>query len=153
MEKKKTVMKAVMRTRRAWDNHMKEIASLVGISDSYRHVIMLLSRKPGASQRVIAEFAQVTTSAVNQTVKSMILEGYVCKKTDDCDKRQSKLFLTEKGKETAEYINERSRLAVKAVSLGVMNEEQRAVVYSALDIISRNLQKVVEEGLPVEDEE
>ena len=63
---------------------------------------------------------------------------------------RSKITLTEKGKETAEYINERSRLAVKAVSLGAMNEEQREVVYSALDVISKNLQKAVEEGLPQE---
>jgi hypothetical protein len=31
-----------------------------------------------------------------------------------------------------------------------MNEEQREVVYSALDVISKNLQKAVEEGLPQE---
>ena len=140
MEKKKTVMKAVMRTRRAWDNHMKEIASLVGISDSYRHVIMLLSRKPGASQRVIAEFAQVTTSAVNQTVKSMILEGYVCKKTDDCDKRQSKLFLTEKGKETAEMLREQLEHSDSVIT-SLITPEKEAEMIELLEKITVCIQR------------
>lgn len=101
MEKKKTLMMAVSRTRQVWKSHVKKLALEIGIPDSYREVIMFLSRKPGSNQRNIAEFAEITTSAVNQTVKSMLQEGYVRKETDECDKRNSKLFLTEKGKECA----------------------------------------------------
>lgn len=97
MTKRRTLMRAIAKTRRAWNNHVKEIALAEGIPDSYRTVFMFLLRHPGSSQRNIAEFAGVTTSAINQVVKSMLEEDYLRKEVDPSDKRNSKLYLTDKG--------------------------------------------------------
>lgn len=142
MEKKRTIMKSVARTRRAWKNHMKEIALAVGIPDSYRTVILFLSRRPGANQRNIAEFADVTTSAVNQTVKNMINEGYLRKETDECDKRNSKLFLTEKGEETAEKLRERLSISDESITTLITPEkeaEMMELLEKITDYIRRDL--------------
>ena len=101
MKQRRTLMMSIARTRRVWQEHKKSIALSLGIPDSYRTVIMYLAKHPGANQRMIAEFSEVTASAINQTVKSMIAEGYVRKEMDGSDRRQTKLFLTEKGEETA----------------------------------------------------
>ena len=124
MEQKRTLMKAMARTRRAWNNHMKEIALAVGIPDSYRTIIMFLDREAGANQCKIAEFAGVTTSAINQTVKSMIEEGYLRKEIDDCDKRHSKLFLTEKGDEIARKLRERLHASDEVITALVTPEKE-----------------------------
>ena len=142
MEQRRTLMKAMARTRRAWNNHVKEIALAVGIPDSYRTVILYLNRHPGANQRNIAEFADVTTSAINQTVKSMIEEGYLRKETDDCDKRHSKLFLTEKGVETAGKLRERLNASDEVITAFVTPEKEAeliALLDEITDCIRRNL--------------
>ena len=101
MKKRKTVMRAVGRARRAWNNHVREITQTEGIPDSYRTVLMFLNRHPGSGQRSIAEFAGVTTSAINQAVKSMLEEDFLQKEVDPTDKRNSRLYLTDKGQDAA----------------------------------------------------
>lgn len=107
MEKeKRRVMMALARTRRAWLGHTKAVAQELGIPDSYRMVISYLARKTGANQKNIAEFANITTAAVNQTVKDMIADGYVEKVTDESDRRYTKLYLTPKGEAIALKLRE-----------------------------------------------
>ena len=135
MEKKRTLMKAIARTRRAWNNHVKKIALDVGIPDSYRTVILFLARNPGANQSNIAEFAEVTTSAVNQTVKSMLAEGYLRKETDDCDKRHSRLFLTEKGEDVDGKLRERLHASDEVIT-ALITPEKEAEIMELLDKIT-----------------
>lgn len=135
MERKRTVMMALSRTRRAWDNHIKEVALSVGIPDSYRTVIMYLTRHPGANQRNIAEFADITTSAVNQTVKSMITEGYLRKETDTNDKRHTRLFLTEKGENVAQTLRERLHASDEVIT-ALITPEKEAELIVLLDKIT-----------------
>lgn len=100
-------MHGIARTKAAWDDHMRKAAQQEGIPDSYRPIIMYLKRCPGASQKSIAEFLNVTTSAVNQTVKSMIDDDYLEKQPDPADGRSFKLFLTEHGEEIAGRLRKR----------------------------------------------
>lgn len=142
MEQKRTLMMAIARTRRAWNNHVKEVALTLGIPDSYRTVISYLHRNPGASQRNIAEFADITTSAINQTVKSMQEEGYLRKETDDCDKRHSKLYLTEKGEEIGKKLRERLSASDEVITDLVTSEKEAeliALMDKITDCIRRDL--------------
>ena len=141
MERRRTLMMAMARTRRAWTNHVKEVALEIGIPDSYRTVISYLHRNPGANQRNIAEFADVTTSAVNQTVKSMQEEGYLKKETDDCDKRHSKLFLTEKGEKIGAKLRERLS-ASDAVITAMVTPEKEAELIELLDKITECIREI-----------
>lgn len=125
MEKRKrTVMMALNRTRRAWIDHTKAVAQEIGIPDSYRTVIMYLSREPGANQKNIAEFANITTAAVNQTVKEMIANGYLKKETDETDRRYTKLYLTEKGGEIALKLREKLRISDEVITAAITPEKE-----------------------------
>lgn len=106
MKRRKTLMRSIGRIRRVWNYHVKTVAAAEGIPDSYRQVLMFLFHHPGASQKEVATFIGITTSAVNQTVKKMQEESYLQKETDSSDKRNCKLFLTEKGTEVAKRIYE-----------------------------------------------
>lgn len=61
---------------------------------------------------------------------------------------RSKITLTEKGRETADYVFERALAAVQSVSGELMSDEQREIFYLTLDSIYKNLRKVSEEGIP-----
>ncbi len=135
MKRKKSLMMAMARTRRAWNNHVKEVALAVGIPDSYRTIILFLARQPGANQRNIAEYADITASAINQTVKNMIAEGFLRKETDSCDKRHSKLFLTKKGEDTARKLRERLHTSDKVIT-ALITPEKEAEMIALLDKIT-----------------
>ena len=134
MERKRTLMMVLARTRRAWVNHMKEIALSIGIPESYRPVISYLNREPGANQRNVAEICDVTTSAINQTIKSMMEEGYVRKETDGNDRRHTKLFLTDKGKEIALKLREKLQQSDQVIT-DLITPEKAAEMIALLEQI------------------
>ena len=140
MEHRRTLMMAIGRPRRAWMNHTKSVAHSIGIPESYRVVISYLARSPGANQRMIAEFSNVTTSAINQTVKNMIAEGYVQKETDGCDRRNTKLFLTEKGENVALLLRERLHKSDEVIT-ALITPEKEAEIIAVLDRIYDCLQE------------
>lgn len=129
MEKRKrTVMMALSRTRRAWMDHTKAVAQEMGIPDSYRLVIMYLIRETGANQKDIAEFANITTAAVNQTVKEMIANGYLEKQTDEKDRRYTKLYLTEKGREIALKLREKLHTSDEVITAAITPEKEAEMI-------------------------
>ena len=140
MKKRQTLMRAVGRARRAWDNHVKAVTQAEGIPDSYRTVLMFLLRHPGSGQRDIAEFASITTSAVNQAVKSMLEEGYLTKETGIADKRNSRLYLTEKGSIVAARVFEKLDTADDAITARI-GAEKEAELIAFLDGLAEFIRK------------
>ncbi len=140
MKKRQTLMRAVGRARRAWDNHVKAVTQAEGIPDSYRTVLMFLLRHPGSGQRDIAEFASITTSAVNQAVKSMLEEGYLTKETGIADKRNSRLYLTEKGSTVAARVFEKLDTADDAITARI-GAEKEAELIAFLDGLAEFIRK------------
>lgn len=140
MNRRQTVMRAVAKARHAWMNHVKEITLAEGIPESYRMVLMFLHRNPGSSQRNIAEFVGVTTSAINQVVKSMLEEEYLRKEVNPTDKRNSKLFLTEKGNQVAEKLHEKLDASDNAIT-AVISPEKEAEIIALLEQIADFIRK------------
>ena len=140
MKKRQTLMRAVGRSRRAWDNYVKAVTQAEGIPDSYRTVLMFLLRHPGSGQRDIAEFANITTSAVNQAVKSMIEEKHLIKETDTTDKRNSKLYLTDKGTAVASKVFYKLDAADDAITARI-GAEKEAELMALLDELTEYIRR------------
>lgn len=141
-QKRWTLMRGVARTRRAWEEHMKQLSASVGIPDSYRQVLMYLRHHPGASQRSMADFLNITPSAINQTVKAMADDGYVRKETDPADKRSFRLFLSEQGEETAGELRGRLELSDRAITEFVGEEREQELtelLHQLTDFIKKEL--------------
>ena len=133
-------MRAVAQARRAWSSHVREITQTEGIPDSYRTVLMFLNRHPGSGQRSIAEFAGVTTSAVNQAVKSMLEEGFLRKEVDPADKRNSQLYLTERGRDAAERLIGKLEASDDAIT-AMLGEEKETELIALLDELADFIRK------------
>ena len=144
MKKRKTIMRAIAKARNAWNCHVREVALEEGIPDSYRTVLMYLLRHPGSSQRNIAEFAGITTSAVNQTVRSMQEENYLRKETDLSDKRNSRLFLTEKGSAIAIRVYEKLDAADDAIT-AMLGAEREAELITLLEQLTDYIRKELDQ--------
>jgi DNA-binding MarR family transcriptional regulator len=127
-------MMALGRTQKEWVNHMRKCALEVGIPDSYRMIIMFLSRHEGANQKELAEFANKTTAAINQTVKEMQSNGYIKMETDESDRRYTKLFLTEKGLEKSALLRERLHKSDEVITNIIGREREDEIVALLNDI-------------------
>lgn len=142
MNKRWTLMHGISRTKRAWDEHVRQIAQEEGIPDSYRPVLMFLHHHPGASQKSIADFLNVTTSAVNQAVKSMAEDGYLRKEADPADKRSIKLYLTPQGEAVGDRLHQRLAQSDDAITAFVgaeKEEELMQFLHELTDFIRKEL--------------
>ena len=138
--KRRTLMMAVGRTHKAWVDHMRACALEVGIPESYRPVIMFLSRNEGASQKQLAEFANKTTAAINQTVKEMINDGYIRKECDESDQRYTRLFLTEKGMEKDARLRQKLHNSDDVIT-SVITKEKEEELISLLDAVFNEIKR------------
>ena len=85
-------------------------------------------------------------AAISRTVAELEEKGYV-RLDVPADKRayRSKIMLTEKGRETAAYIDRRADEALAAGSAG-LTDAQRAQLYATLGQIAENLERYLQEG-------
>ena len=132
---KPTVMMAVGRLHRTWERYVKAVARSLGIADPCVPVILFLRRHPGADQKRVAAFGDVTGAAVNRTVSQMEQAGYLRKEVDGADRRYSRLYLTEKGEAVADRLHERLLEADALVSATLAPADEDALI-GALDRIA-----------------
>ncbi|HOP11157.1 MAG TPA: MarR family transcriptional regulator [Oscillospiraceae bacterium] len=135
----KPLMLVIKHTYKEWTNYMRKMALECGIPDSYRMIIIHLSRHPGASQKDVAENCQKTSAAISQTVKEMQLTGYITKETDEKDQRFAKLYLTEKGQESADRLREKIHEADRLIT-SVVTTEKEAQMIEFLEMLSETIQ-------------
>ncbi len=137
------LMRTIMRTNKQWTLYRRKISQEIGIPDSYRMILMYLNKHPGANQKEIAQFRDITTSSVNQTVKEMLLTGFLEKQTDETDQRCTKLYLTEKGQQCAVHIRQRIEEAEEKVARFITPEKKKEII-ELLTALSDQIQR----GLP-----
>ncbi|MBE6731760.1 MAG: winged helix-turn-helix transcriptional regulator [Ruminococcaceae bacterium] len=138
----KPLMMEIMHIHKEWQNYMKKIAQESGIPESYRMIIMFLSRNPGVSQKEVAAFCGTTYAAVSQTIKEMHLTGFIRKETSASDQRYSMLYLTDKGTEYAMKTVEKFKAADAKITetLGYENERRMASEIKKLsEVIKKEL--------------
>ena len=118
-----------------------------GYRGAFAQYLAALNRfEEGLTSAQLCEICDKDKAAVSRIVSEMEEKGLA--KRSNPSKYRAKIILTEKGKETAEFVAERARIAVTAVSGDFMTKEQRENFYYTLDTISKNLQKISEEGVP-----
>lgn len=123
-----------------------------GYKGVFAQYLAVLKRfEDGLTSTELCEVCDKDKAAVSRIVAEMEEKGLVSREHKNIRTYRSKIVLTEKGRNTADYVAERAKAAISAVSDGVMDENQREVFYSTLDVLYKNLQKVSREGIPRED--
>lgn len=123
-----------------------------GYKGVFAQYLAVLKRfEDGLTSTELCEVCDKDKAAVSRIIAEMEEKGLVSREHKNIRTYRSKIVLTEKGRNTADYVAERAKAAISAVSDGVMDENQREVFYSTLDVLYKNLQKVSREGIPRED--
>lgn len=91
-------------------------------------ILLHVDRHPGASQDSIASHMYLEKCNVTRRTKKLEELGYLYRETDQSDRRQNKLYLTEKGKALAPVIRSRLGSWGDQVSAELTEEEKRTLL-------------------------
>ncbi len=91
--------------------------------------LYVISKREGITQKELSQELYVDKSTTAKAVKSLVSLGYIRKETSPDDKRFEKLYLTEKGQEIKEHIQntflELVEIATKSLSATEAEEAVR----------------------------
>ena len=113
----------------------------LGIYPGQIPVLGLLAYKDGLSQREIAEHLRIKPPTVNVTVQRLEKAGFLFRKADEKDQRISRIYLTEKGKQTKERGMKRIEENEK-ILLDGFSDTELCLLRRFLEQITANIDKI-----------
>lgn len=133
---------------RCWHKLASEEMSKYGLKGPHATYVMALYRfRDGITAPKICELCGKDKADVSRMMAIMEDKGLVVKESNGKNLYRGLFKLTEKGIEAAEHVKKRVELAVDLAGNG-LNDEGRENFYKSLEIISTNLRKLCDEGLP-----
>lgn len=110
----------------------------IGLYQGQPPVLHILHHYNGLTQKEIAEHLKVTPPTLNKSLKRLAANGFVCKKQDEKDKRNTRVYLSDKGNEIINRIliihNEVNKQMLEGFS-----DEEVDLLRSFLNRINDNL--------------
>ena len=119
-----------------------------GLKGAYAQYLMTIRRfQNGITCSELCDICDRDKAAVSRIIVDLEKKGLLERRGQNNNLYRALLFLTEEGKRAADFVSERAKIAVEKAGLR-FNEEQRNQFYSALGLISTNLQAICEVGIP-----
>ena len=118
--------------------HFDEAIAELGVTRSQWTVIAVLSTRPGATQRIIAQALEISEASAGRLVDRLIAEGMVERKAKEDDRRAHAVYLTPKGQQLTGKLGEAATISEEATFAGFSDEELRQM-NAMLDRIQGNL--------------
>jgi len=116
-----------------------------GNKGAYAQYLVAMIRYPeGMTASQLCELCDRDKAAVSRAVSEMEEKGLI---TREDSQYRAKLFLTETGRQAAQFVCDRAVVAVTEAGKG-LGDEERSNFYSALHLIAANLQSLSKDGLP-----
>lgn len=135
-------MMLVNRTSKLFRNYMRINTDKEGLNDTYRPIIMILSREDNLTQLELVKRTHFSAPSICLTLQKMELEGLIERKNDEEDKRQTRVHITSKGMEFHNKIISLIHELEKEIFSDISLEEQEA----ANKTLRKIIQKLMEIG-------
>ena len=121
-----------------------------GLKGSFAQYLLAIGRyEEGITSSKLCEICDKDKAAISRVVSEMEQKGLIYRQsTGESDNLyRAMLKLTEKGKEAADHVNERAKIAVEFAGKG-LTDESRQAFYATLSLIASNLQNISKKGIP-----
>ena len=112
----------------------------IGMRSSYRHVMKPLMEQDGMTQLELVNLTQLKAPTISITLRNMEREGIVRREKNDIDRRETHVYITEKGREMHKKILEAFDRA-EQVMLQDVSEKEMATARKILAKMTENLRK------------
>ena len=107
---------------------MAERLRELGFSGAMYMILLHIERHPGTTQDSIANHMFIDKCNVARRTKKLESLGYLYRETDQNDRRQNNLFLTEKGRELVPIIRSYMGQWGREITAGLTDEERATLI-------------------------
>ncbi len=112
----------------------------IGMRASYRHVMKPLMEGDGLTQLELVNITKLKAPTISITLRNMEREGIVRREKNDNDRRETHVFITNKGREMHAKILEAYDKAEKIMLCGI-SEKELDSVGKLIEKMTANLKK------------
>ncbi|MFD1171072.1 MarR family winged helix-turn-helix transcriptional regulator [Oceanobacillus picturae] len=102
--------------------------------------IIRICENPGIIQEKLAELIKVDRTTAARAIKKLEINGFIEKKVDNQNKKNKKLFPTDKGKSVYPYIKRENDYS-NNVALGGFSENEEETMFHLLQRMRKNIEK------------
>jgi DNA-binding MarR family transcriptional regulator len=131
-----------------YDAHMRIEMLKNGMRASYKHLLYSLSVKDGVTQLDLVRVTKLKAPTISTTLRNMETDGLVRRETDKDDARATRVYITEKGRETDKKVRAAAVKLEKAFLAGIEAAEKEQLI-NLLGKMRENVKKV--NGIPSDD--
>ncbi len=120
---------------------LRSLNEQMGIPDGYRHILFTLKWGDGMTQCEISQHTHHKAPTVSVALQKMEADGLVIRVADEDDLRQSRIYITDKGREITEKYHANLVKTEEMALDGLTKEEEeqlRAVLARMRDIFLNN---------------
>lgn len=114
----------------------------IGMRASYRHVMKPLMEQDGMTQLELVNITKLKAPTISITLRNMEREGIVRREKNDVDRRETHVYITDKGREMHKKIIEAFDRA-EQVMLRDISDKEMASVRKILAKMSDNIRKEI----------
>ena len=114
----------------------------IGMRSSYRHVMKPLMEQDGMTQLELVNITKLKAPTISITLRNMEREGIVRREKNDIDRRETHVYITDKGREMHKKILEAFEKAETVMLAGVSDKEMataRKILAKMTENIRREL--------------
>lgn len=141
---------AIAEISRCWHKLAAEEMERYGLKGAHSVYLLTMYRFPeGVAGPRLCELCGKDKADVSRMMSIMERKGLVKKEGVNQNLYRGVFKLTEEGRAAAEFVRQRAGLAVELAGKD-LSEEDRAVFYRSLELITANLRQLSREGLPEE---
>ena len=138
---------AIVEINRCWHKIAGEGLSKYDLKASHVTYLLTLYRNPeGLTAPKLAELCGRDKADVSRMLSILETKKLVTKDGIGSNRYRGCLRLTPEGQAVAKELSHRAERAVELAGAG-LTEEHRAIFYESLDIITKNLRRICQEGL------
>lgn len=118
-----------------------------GLKGPHAQCLLAMNRYPeGVTSARLCELCEKDKAAISRTVAELEQAGLLLRSEKNGVRYRALLTLTTQGREAAQAVNARAQQAVEQAGEG-LNNAQREVFYSVLELIAGNLHSICRTGL------
>jgi len=147
-----TPMMLLRDVQKLFDHFIRAEHEQVNMQSSCRHLLFHLSIQDGCTQLQLAKLTHLKPPTVSVTLQKMEHDGYVTRRSDENDLRQTLVFLTDKGREYNLKIRNRVQQLEKIV-MSDISPEEKEVLMKLLSRMRDNLTKELENTIKASEEQ
>ena len=93
---------------------------------------------PGIIQEKVAEMIKVDRTTAARAIKKLESNGFIVRKQSQDNKKEKKLYVTKKGKETYPILSREENYS-NEVALSGLSDSQKEQVFELLEVVEKNI--------------